>query len=177
MPFIYGNIISAIALTKPSITSHNYYFFFWYEQWRSSLLATSKFIITSVNYNNYGVHYISMAYLSTNWQSVLLNISPVLTAPPACNQPLVTIILLCFYMFSFLCFTYKLYHILFVFLCLTSHSAWCPPGPCMSSQEVGFSSFSWLHNIPLHIYMYINIHIHHIFFIHLSVDRHVACIS
>ena len=56
MPFIYCNIISAVALTKPSITPHNYYFFFWCEQLRSSLLATSKFIITFVSYNNYGVH-------------------------------------------------------------------------------------------------------------------------
>ena len=43
--FLYCNMITTVALGNTSITSHNYYFFFWCEQLRSSLLATSKFII------------------------------------------------------------------------------------------------------------------------------------
>ena len=44
--------------------------------------------------------------------------------------------------------------------------------------EIGrISFFLWLSNTPLYMYVYIQIHIQipHIFFIHLSVDRHLGC--
>ena len=41
----------------------------------------------------------------------------------------------------------------------------------MLLQMAGFTSFSWLNNIPLYIYIYIK----HIFFIYSSIDGHFGC--
>ena len=83
-------------------------------------------------------------------------------------------------------FTYKWYHMIFVFLFSYLLPLWQPLGPSMM-QMASFCSFLWLSDISLHIYVYIYIHAHcsiyiysyicHIFFIHSSVDEYLGCLS
>ena len=71
----------------------------------------------------------------------------------------------------FLDSTYKQYHMIFFSLSDLLDLVWQSLSPSMFLQMALFCSFLWLSNIPL----YIDIYMHHSFFIHSSIDGHSGC--
>ena len=78
----------------------------------------------------------------------------------------------------FLDSTYKWYHTVFVFLCLTyfmKHNA-LQVHPCCCKWQNFILLYGWVIFHCVYMYMYvIRIHTQHIFFIYSSVDGHLGC--
>ena len=106
--FTYCNMfLTNITLANISIMSHNYLFCVWWEQLRSSLLATLKF----ANFANNAVLLakITMLYIGLYCKHL----------PNSSTSWITTILLFVFLSLAVLDSTFKWYHTVFVFLCVT----------------------------------------------------------
>lgn len=111
---IYYSVITMIALANLTcVMSHYYHFFFMVRIFKMySLKQLPSVEYSIINYNYYVKHEIHRTYL-IDWKFILIDqhLNPFLPASDNHSSSL----FLCF----FKDFTYKWYHRLFVFLCLT----------------------------------------------------------